>query len=119
VIILLTEIFGSSPRVRVIDLLISHPGTEYTKTDIANYSGIARSTLYDFLEELEEYGLLKKSKKVGNAQLYMVNMDSEVTKLISAFQLSLAEIEIKKQLENEEKSDYEDKLKEFELSTSN
>lgn len=28
----------------------------------------------------------------------MVNMESEVTKLISAFQLSLAEIEIKKQV---------------------
>lgn len=109
-ILLLTDIFGSSPRVKVIDLLISHPGIEYTKTDIANYSGIARSTLYDFLEELQEYGIVKKSKKVGNAQLYMVNMNSEITKIISAFQLNLAEIEIKKHLKNEEKSDSEDNM---------
>lgn len=114
---MLTDIFGSSPRVKVIDLFISHPEIEYTKTDIANYSGIARSTLYDFLEELEEYGLVKKSKKVGNAQLYMVNMDSEVTKLISAFQLSLAEIEIKKQVENEEETSSEE-LKNVKVSGS-
>ncbi len=114
---MLTDIFGESPRVKVIDLFISHPETEYTKTDIANYSKIARSTLYEFLEELEEYGLVKKSKKVGNAQLYVVNMESEVTKLISAFQLSLAEIEIKKQV-NREKSASEKKLKNVEVFTS-
>ncbi len=113
---MLTDIFGETPRVKVIDLFISHPGTEYTKTDIANYSKIARSTLYEFLEELEEYGLIKKSKKVGNAQLYTVNMGSEITKLISAFQLSLAEIEINKQV-NKEKSKSEG-LKNVEVTTS-
>lgn len=115
---MLTDIFGSSPRVKVIDLFISHPWTEYTKTDIANYSGIARSTLYDFLEELEDFNLIKKTKKVGNAQLYIVNMDSEVTKLISAFQLSLAEIEIKKQVENPEENSSQDKMKNVEIYTS-
>lgn len=115
---MLTEIFGTSPRVKVIDLFISHPGTEYTKTDIANYSGIARSTLYDFLEEIEEYGLVKKTKKIGNAQLYAVNLDNEVTKLISAFQLSLAEIEIKKQVENTKESNSEDKIEKAEVFNS-
>lgn len=114
---MLTDIFGESPRVKVIDLFISHPETEYTKTDIANYSKIARSTLYEFLEELEEYGLVKKTKKVGNAQLYTVNMESKVTKLISAFQLSLAEIEIKKQL-NKEKIESKNKSKNVEVSSS-
>ena len=40
----------------------------------------------------------------------MVNMESEVTKLISAFQLSLAEIEIKKQVKNTKESNSEDKM---------
>jgi Fe2+ or Zn2+ uptake regulation protein len=115
---MLTDIFGSSPRVKVIDLFISHPWTEYTKTDIANYSQIARSTLYDFLEELEDYNLIKKTKKVGNAQLYMANMDSEVSKLISAFQLSLAEIEIKKQTEEAKDNSSNAKLKHIEVPTS-
>jgi len=54
---------------------------------------------------------------VGNAQLYTVNMESEVTKLISAFQLSLAEIEIKKQL-NKEKIESKNKSKNVEVSSS-
>lgn len=82
---MLTDIFGESPRVKVVDLFIAHPGTEYTKTDIVNYSKIARNALYELLEELKEYGLIKKSKKVGMPSFYMVNMDYEVTKLISAF----------------------------------
>lgn len=47
----------------------------------------------------------------------MLNMDSEVTKLINAFQLSLAEIEIKKQAKIE-KRESEKKLKNVEVSTS-
>jgi Fe2+ or Zn2+ uptake regulation protein len=100
---LLTEIFGSCPKVKVIDLLISNPWSEYTKTDIANYSGIARSTLYNFLGQLEEYGIIKPTKMVGRSQLYKVNMDSEITQLISAFQLSLADIEIGKQVKSSQK----------------
>ena len=100
---MLTEIFGSCPKVKVIDLLISNPWSEYTKTDIANYSGIARSTLYNFLGQLEEYGIIKPTKMVGRSQLYMANMDSEITQLISAFQLSLADIEIGKQVKSSQK----------------
>lgn len=108
---MLTEIFGNCPKVKVIDLLISHPGSEYSKTDIANLSGVSRSTLYEFLDQLKEYGIIKPTKKVGNTQLFEVNMSSEITQLISAFQLSLADIEIQKQIklsENGVKAGYDD-----------
>jgi len=48
----------------------------------------------------------------------MVNMDSEVSKLISAFQLSLAEIEIKKQTKDTEDNITPNKLKNIEVHTS-
>lgn len=48
----------------------------------------------------------------------MMNMDSEVTKLISAFQLSLAEIEIKKHVKNKKESNSEDKIEKVESETS-
>ena len=114
---MLTEIFGNCSKVKVIDLIISHPGTEYSKTDIAKLSGISRSTLYEFIEQLEEYGIIKATKKVGNIQLYELDTNSEITQLISAFQLSLADIEVDKQIElskNGVKADYDD-LSEEEL----
>lgn len=96
---LLTEFFGNYPRIRVMDLLISHPYSEYSKTDIAESSNISRNTLYNFFEKLEEYNLIKPGKKYGQTQLFAVNTESPAVKALNAFQLRLAEIEIKKQME--------------------
>lgn len=94
---MLIELFGKCPRVKVIDLFMSHPFSEYSKQDISKYADIARSTLDIFIDELEGYELVKKNM-IGNTYRYSANMDSQLTKLISAFQISLADIEIKKHI---------------------
>lgn len=93
------EFFGNYPRIRVIDLLISNPYSEFSKTDIAESSKISRSTLYNFFEKLEEYDLIQHGNRYGQTQLYKVNTDSPAIKALNAFQLRLAEIEINKQME--------------------
>jgi predicted transcriptional regulator len=96
---MLTEFFGNYPRIRVIDLLLSHPYTEYTKIDIAECSDVARGTLYGFFEELTKYKLIKPTRKIGNTQLYSIDMDSQVVKALSAFQILLASKVIENELE--------------------
>jgi len=105
---LLTEFFGNYPRIRVMELLLSNPYSEFSKTDIAESSRISRNTLYNFFGKLEEYNLIKPGKKFGNTQLFKVNKESSAIKALNAFQLRLAEIEIEKQIEiydNEENTD--------------
>lgn len=107
---MLMEFFGNYPRIRVIDLLISNPYSEFSKTDIAESSKISRSTLYNFFEKLEEYDLIQHGNKYGQTQLYKVNTKSPAIKALNAFQLRLAEIEINKQMEiyeSEETADEE------------
>ncbi|MGZ7119764.1 MAG: transcriptional repressor [Methanobacterium sp.] len=105
---MLTEIWGQCPKVKVIDLLISNPQSEYTKTDIANYSGVARSTVYGIIDQLEEYKIIKRTKKVGRSQLYQANVESEITKLIAAFQISFEDMEMDKEVNKKEISDEAD-----------
>lgn len=96
---MITEIFGENcKRARVFDLLLSHPHSEYTKTDIAEYAEISRTTLDTFIDELVEKGILKTTNKIGNSQLYQINMDSTITQALNSFQNQLADIEIEKQL---------------------
>lgn len=105
---MLTEFFGNYPRIRVMELLLSNPYSEFSKTDIAESSRISRNTLYNFFGKLEEYNLIKPGKKFGNTQLFKVNKESSAIKALNAFQLRLAEIEIEKQIEiydNEENTD--------------
>jgi len=91
-----------------MELLLSNPYSEFSKTDIAESSRISRNTLYNFFGKLEEYNLIKPGKKFGNTQLFKVNKESSAIKALNAFQLRLAEIEIEKQIEiydNEENTD--------------
>jgi hypothetical protein len=105
---MLIEFLGNYPRIRVIDLLISNPYSEFSKTDIAESSKISRSTLYNFFEKLEEYDLIQHGNRYGQTQLYKVNTESPAIKALNTFQLRLAEIEINKQMEIYEAEDTAD-----------
>ncbi|EKF86559.1 hypothetical protein [Methanobacterium formicicum] len=99
---MLSEILGDYPRVRVIEILITHPWSEYTKKDLSEASGISRRTLYTLLDELETYQIIKPTRKIGSAQLYTLNQESKTTHALMTFQKELAEIEISKQLSGED-----------------
>lgn len=100
---MLTEVMGEYPQVRVIEILITHPWSEYTKKDLAEASGISRSTLYNLLDKLETYHIIKPTRKIGSTQLYTLNQESTTTKAIMTFTRELSEIEIKKQVSREDK----------------
>ena len=99
---MLCEIMGEYPQVKVIEILITHPWSEYTKTDLAEASGISRRTLYTLLDQLEIYQIIKTTRKIGNTQLYALNRESKTTHALMTFQKGLAEIEIDKQLSKED-----------------
>ena len=94
---MLSEIMGDYPQIRVIEILITHPWSQYTKKDLSEASGISRSTLYTLLNKLETYQIIKPTRKIGNTQLYMLNQESNTTKAIMAFGKELSDIEIEKQ----------------------
>lgn len=96
---MIAEIFGENClRARVFDLLLSHPNTEYTKKDIAECADISRTTLNSFIDKLVEYEIIKPTRKIGNGQLYKINLDSSITKALNSFQNQLADIEIEKEM---------------------
>jgi Fe2+ or Zn2+ uptake regulation protein len=99
---MLSEIMGDYPRVKVIEILITHPWSEYTKKDLSRASGISRRTLYTLLDQMETYQIIKPTRKIGSAQLYTLNRESKTTHALMTFQKELAEIEIDKQLSMED-----------------
>ncbi len=72
--------FGASPFFRVIDFFIDNYGYDYSKTEIAKGAGMSRVTLNTFFEELVDLGVIKKTRDVGRAKMYQLNMDSPITR---------------------------------------
>ena len=73
-----TAIFEGSPHARVLDFLAEHAGFDYNISELAKHSGVARPTVYKVVADFRKKGLLVETRKVGNSQLYQLNLDSEV-----------------------------------------
>lgn len=69
-------LFGSSPKTRILDLFIDNPLFEFSKNEIIEALGMAKSTLYAVLPELEKEGIIEETRKIGKASLYRLNIES-------------------------------------------
>jgi DNA-binding transcriptional ArsR family regulator len=92
---MLTHIFGECAQVKLIDFLLNHPWSDFSKTELAEGADIARPTLYKLLKILLDEDMIIETKKVGNIQLYRTNRKSPIIQRISQFKGSLEEIEQK------------------------
>ena len=71
-------LFGSSPKTRILDLFIDNPLFEFSKNEIIEALGMAKSTLYAVLPELEKEGIIEETRRIGKASLYRLNNESPV-----------------------------------------
>jgi DNA-binding transcriptional ArsR family regulator len=89
----LTQVFGDSARVKILAAMVSEAEHDLNVTDIAELAGVARSTVYDHLEELQALHLVVKTREVGGGPMYQINNDSEIVKRITEIEgLALAQL---------------------------
>ena len=71
-------LFGSSPKTRILDLFLDNPLFEFTRNEIIEALGMAKSTLYGTLPGLEEARVIVETRQIGKASLYRLNSESLV-----------------------------------------
>ena len=77
---LFVRFLGDSPKIRVLDMLITGRELDYSISDIAEQAGIGRATFYRMMDELLKNKIIIKTKKYGNIQLYKLNEKNEFVK---------------------------------------
>ena len=77
---LFVKALGNYPLIRVIDFLITFQEFDYSPTDIAKNSDVSFITLQTFWDNLAKLGMIKKTRNIGNATLYKLNLESEMVK---------------------------------------
>jgi DNA-binding transcriptional ArsR family regulator len=82
----LTDLFGN-PQGRAIARLLDQSvivgNMEQTVRMLADSSKLDYKTVQKSLERLEKYGLVRKNRKVGNAQTYSFNVESHLHDLVN------------------------------------
>lgn len=88
---LLLKAFGHSPKLRVIDIFLTNPLFDFSKNELVKELGMSKQTLYKCFKDLEELGMVKVSRKIGRANLYKINLENPMVKMLNEYvtQLSL------------------------------
>ena len=76
------EIFGLTPRNRIIEFFLEMRGLDFSIGDVARETGLNRATTYNTIEELEKAKYLIPTRKVSGAQLYILNVEKEEVKIL-------------------------------------
>lgn len=94
---LLLQAIGDTPKLRVIDFLITFQKFDYSLTDISEGSRVAYRTLMEIWPEIEEAQLVVETRKVGKSRMFKINMDNPIVKGLSKLQLKIADYIISKE----------------------
>jgi len=76
------NVFGDYPQIKVLDFLVENDIFDYSKTQIAELSGISFNTLETLWDRLLEEGIIKKTRKIGNSQMYQLNKEDPIVKML-------------------------------------
>lgn len=87
---LLLQVVGDSPKLRVLDFLITFQKFDYSMKDIARNSKIGYATLQLFWPDFVKAGLVKQTRIIGKAKLFQANIQHPAMKLLSRLQFAVA-----------------------------
>ena len=71
---ILIKTLGDSPKLRIIDFFLDNPLFDFTKKEVIEALGMSKQTFYKYFPDLEKYGIVKASRKIGRAKLYKINL---------------------------------------------
>ena len=94
-------VFGDSPIVKVIDFFLDNQEFDYSLTDIAKNSDIGWSTLHGFWKDLVKVGLVKKTRRIGRAELYKLDLNNPVVKKLIDIDNEVSKRMIKNEMEKQ------------------
>lgn len=81
-----TRAIGNTPKIKVLEFLIEGRELDYSISDIAEGADIGRTTLFRLWNDFVELGIVKHTRDIGNAKLYILNMSNPfVKKMVDLF----------------------------------
>lgn len=75
---LLLRAYGSSPQMRILDYLMDFPKNDFTQKEIIEALGMSKTTFYKYFDNLVDFGMIRINRKIANAKLYSINVESPV-----------------------------------------
>jgi DNA-binding transcriptional ArsR family regulator len=83
---IIIKTLGDSPKLRIVDFFLDNPLFDFTKKEVIEALGMSKQTFYKYFPELEEYEVVKVSRKIGKAKLYKINLDHPLVGMLREYE---------------------------------
>ena len=87
---ILIKTLGDSPKLRIIDFFLDNPLFDFTKKEVMEALGMSKRTFYKYFPDLEEYGIVKVSRKIGRVKLYKLNTRHPLVKMLRKYEKEMS-----------------------------
>ena len=87
---ILIKTLGDSPKLRIIDFFLDNPLFDFTKKEVIEALGMSKQTFYKYFPDLEKYGIVKISRKIGRAKLYKINLEHPLVKMLREYEKKIS-----------------------------
>jgi DNA-binding transcriptional ArsR family regulator len=78
----LVWLMGRPARARILSVFVDERSRDLSVSEIAEQAGIARSTVYDHLDDFVELGIVENTRKAGVSERYQLDMDNDIAELL-------------------------------------
>lgn len=72
------SLLGQPARTKILAAFVSERGRDLNVSYVADLAGVARSTVYDHLDDLRGLGVVEHTRDVGGSPMYQLNEESEI-----------------------------------------
>ncbi len=83
---------------KILDHMVTMKDFDYSISDISKISGVGFKTALNIVHKLEDQGVLKRTRQIGNAILYRLNPNSAQAKSISKLAFEIAKKRIREKI---------------------
>lgn len=87
---ILLKTLGDSPKLKIINFFLDNPLFDFTKKEVIEALGMSKQTFYKYFSDIEKYGIVIISRKIGRANLYKINLGNPIVKMLRECETQLS-----------------------------
>jgi len=87
---LLIKVFGDAPKLKIIDFFMDNPFFDFTKKEVIEALGMSKRTFYKYFPDIEKYGIVSVSRRIGRVKLYKINLENPLVKMLREYEIQLS-----------------------------
>lgn len=78
----LLHLFGTPARTKLLAVFVDEREFDLSITELSKQAGLARSTVYDHIDDLLAVNVIEETRETGRSTRYQLNEDSDIAQAL-------------------------------------